>query len=198
MSVPPAAAVGALYDRQLQSALRQFFERATLDTEPTQTADVRLAIEPSANPAALTIRWFGTRYTLRVPGRWAFTAHEVRLAQAIGAVLAARYRAILNPSVIAERGDLFSGAIEDRYVGAFLDHKPYAIEAREARADRIASVIELLRVAALSSYESRPISTGVLLLGTASDPCRPDMTVPDTAPAYSESLTAFKSFHRLA
>jgi hypothetical protein len=49
--------------------------------------DGRLAIEPSANPSALIIRWFGTRYTLRVPGRWPFTAHEVRLAQAIGAVL---------------------------------------------------------------------------------------------------------------
>ncbi len=60
--------------------------------------------------------------------------------------------------------------IEDRYVGAFLDHRPYAIEAREARADRIASMIELLRVAALSSYENRPISTGVLLLGTSNDP----------------------------
>ena len=106
-----------------------------------------------------------------MPGRWLFTAHEVRFAQAIGAVLAARYRAILNPQIIAERGDLFRGAIEDRYVGAFLDHRPYAIESREARADRIASVIEMLRVAALSSYENRPISTGVLLLSTADDPC---------------------------
>jgi hypothetical protein len=200
MSLPPATAVGALYDTLLQSALRQFFDRATLDAEPTTSPspDVRLAIEPSANPAALIIRWFGIRYTLRVPGRWLFTAHEVRLAQAIGAVLAARYRAILNPQIIAERGDLFRGAIEDRYVGAFLDHRPYAIESREARADRIASVIELLRVAALSSYESRPISTGVLLLSTADDPSRSGRTSSVTAPGYTESLTAIKSFYRLA
>ncbi len=33
VSVPPALAVGALYDSVLQSALRQFFERASLDTE---------------------------------------------------------------------------------------------------------------------------------------------------------------------
>src|SRR6187431_1208835 len=166
--------VGALYDSLLQSALRQFFERATLDTEPTAgAADARLAIEPTANPAALIIRWFGTRYTLRVPARWPFTAHEVRLAQAIGAVLAARYRALQNPRTLAERVDLFSGAIEDRYVGAFLDPRSYAIDARETRADRIASIIEMLRVAALSSYENRPISTGVLLLGTADDPAHP-------------------------
>ena len=200
MSDQPAAAVGALYDKMLQSALRQFYERATLDTEPMRSAasDVRLAIEPSANPAALIVRWFGTRYTLRVPGRWVFTAHEVRLAQAIGTVLAARYRAILTPQVIADRGDLFSGAIEDRYVGAFLDRKPYTIESRTARADRIASIIELLRVAALSSYENRPISTGILLLGTPDDPSRPRPSAGVRPPAYSESLTAIKSFYRLA
>jgi hypothetical protein len=127
-----------------------------------------------------------------------FTAHEVRLARAIGAVLAARYRAILNPQVIAERGDLFQGLIEDRYVGAFLDHRPYEIETRTARADQIASVIELLRVAALSSYENRAISTGVLLLNTLDDPCRPAAAVTRAAPAYTQSLTSIKSFYRLA
>lgn len=200
MSVPQTTNVGALYDTQLQSALRQFFDRAALDTEPTTSSspDARLAIEPSANPAALIIRWFGTRYTLRVPGRWLFTAHEVRLAQAIGTVLAARYHAILNPQIIARRGDLFRGAIEDRYVGAFLDHKPYTIESEAARADRIASIIELLRVAALSSYENRPITTGVLLLSTTDDPYRTNRPPAPVAPAYTESLSAIKSFYRLA
>ncbi len=200
MSITPDLGVGARYDSLLQSALRQFFDRAELDAQqtPASPTDSRMAIEPSANPAALIIRWFGTRYTLRVPGRWAFSAHEVRLAQVIGAVLAARYHAILNPRIIAERGDLFRGVIEDRYVGAFLDHRPYEIEAREARADRIASIIELLRVAALSSYENRPISTGVLMLSTADDPCRPGRIPGATAPSYSKQLTAIKSFHRLA
>src|SRR4029434_4977833 len=199
-SPPPTLTVGAAYDSLLQSALRQFFERATLDTEmtPSVSSDGRLAIEPSANPAALIVRWFGTRYTLRVPGRWVFTAHEVRLAQAIGAVLAARFSAILNPRIIAERGDLFRGAIEDRYVGAFLDPRPYTIESREARADRIASIIELLRVAALSVDEYRPITTGVLLLSTADDPLGSGKTPRANAPAYAQSLTAIKSFYRLA
>ena len=195
-----ATPVGALYDSLLQSALRQFFERATLDTESTAAAasDGRLAIEPSANPSALIIRWFGTRYTLRVPGRWPFTAHEVRLAQAIGAVLAARYRAIQNSRILAERGDLFSGAIEDRYVGAFLDPRSYAMDARATRADRIASIIEMLRVAALSSYENRPISTGVLLLGTNADPVRPGIPPTSVVVSYTESLARIKSFFRLA
>lgn len=192
--------VGAFYDSLLQSALRQFFERATLDAEPTAAAptDGRLAIEPSANPAALIIRWFGTRYTLRVPVRWPFTAHEVRLAQAIGAVLAARYRAIQNPRIIADRADLFSGAIEDRYVGAFLDPRSYALDARATRADRIASIIEMLRVAALSSYENRPISTGVLLLGTTADPVQSGVPATSVVVPYDESLVRIKSFFRLA
>ena len=44
--------------------------------EPILSAlvDGRLAIEPRTIPAVLTIRWFGTRYTLRVPGRRPFTA----------------------------------------------------------------------------------------------------------------------------
>src|SRR4030095_11604723 len=156
-SPPPTLAVGAAYDSLLQSALRQFFERASLDTEmtPSVSSDGRLAIEPSANPAALIVRWFGTRYKLRVPGRWVFTAHAVRLGQAIGAALAARFSAILNPRIIAERGDLFRGAIEDRYVGAFLDPRGYAIETREARADRVASIIELLRVGAPPRHEKQ-------------------------------------------
>jgi hypothetical protein len=200
MSLPPALAVGALYDSLLQSALRQFFERAVLDAEPTPSlsSDGRLAIEPSSDPRELTIRWFGTRYRLRVPGQSGFTAHEVRLAKAIGTVLSARYRAILNPRVMAERGDLFRGAIEDRYVGAFFDDQLYAMEGRDARADRIASVIELLRVAALSSYENGAISTGVLLLGTENDPCRLTKVPHDTAPFYTELLTTTKSFYRLA
>ena len=66
------------------------------------------------------------------------------------------------------------------------------------KADRIASVIELLRVAALSSYENRPISTGVVLLGTSNDPCRPRRAAAASAPSYTESTTAIKSLFRLA
>ena len=117
-SLPPALAVGALYDSFLQNALKQFFSRATFGAEPILSAssDGRLAIEPSDDPGALTVRWFGSRYTLKVPEGQPFTSHETRFARAIGSVLAARYRAILNPKFLVERGELFRGAIEDRYV----------------------------------------------------------------------------------
>src|SRR5690348_16862218 len=149
MALPPVFAASALYDNLLQAALRQFFERATFETEatPSLSSDGRLAIEPTGDPAQLAVRWFGTRHLLRVPSTRPFTAHEIRLARAIGSVLTARYRAIFDPRQMVERGDLFRGAIEDRYIAAFLDdasgrHAP-------SRADLIAAVIEVLRVAAL-------------------------------------------------
>jgi hypothetical protein len=198
-TLPPTFAAGALYDTLLQGALRHFFDRAAFDTEavPSASSDGRLALEPSSDPSALTVRWFGSRHVLRVPERRPFTPHEVRFARAIGAVLAARYRAIFDPRLMAERGDLFRGFIEDRFVGAFLEDAPYRIGSAATRADRIATAIEVLRVAALSRYENRPISSGVLMLDSERDPCRADQRVPEGACLYSPALTATKSFYRL-
>jgi hypothetical protein len=199
MALPPAFAAGALYDNLLQAAFRQFFARATFESEPTPSvsSDGRLAIEPTSDPARLTVRWFGSRHILRVPSWRPFTEHEVRLARSIGAVLAARYRAIFDPSVMATRGDLFRGAIEDRYIGAFLDGGNYALQGEEGRADRLADAIEVLRVAALSSYENRAISSGVLHLDDRRDPVNPGRDIPAGAYGYNQSLTAIKSFYRL-
>jgi hypothetical protein len=200
MTLPPVFAASALYDNLLQAALRQFFDRATFESEatPSLSSDGRLAIEPTNDPWALVVRWFGTRHVLTVPPMRPFTAPEVRMARAIGAVLAARYRAIFDPKQMVERGDLFRGSIEDRYVAAFLDEGAYGrpAVAAESRADLVAGVIEVLRVAALSSYENRPISSGVLLLDGLADPVRG--SIPDgQAYPYSLTLTAVKSFYRV-
>lgn len=199
-NLPPSLAVGALYDNLLQSALRQFFDRATFETEavPSPSSDGRLAIEPTDDPGALAVRWFGKRYVLRVPGQRPFTAHEVRFARAIGLVLSARYRAILDPRLVAERGDLFRGAMEDRYVGAFFDHAPYHLRQSDVTSDRIALAIEMMRVAALSTYENQPISTGVLLLGADADPIGHYPAAERDTPHYTGALTSIKSFYRLA
>ncbi len=198
MSLPPVFAASALYDSLLQAALRQFFSRATFETEPTPSlsSDGRLAIEPTSDPSVLTIRWFGSRHVLHVPARRPFTTHEVRLARAIGTVLAARYRAIFDPKQMLERGDLFRGAIEDRYLGAFLDTISYG-DPSQTRADLAARAIETLRVAALSSYENRAISSGVLLLEGDNDSTRPRRPAGEQAYQYSQALTGIKSFYRL-
>ena len=199
MALPPVFAASALYDNLLQAALRQFFSRATFETEPipSLSSDGRLAIEPTIDPSVLTVRWFGSRHVLHVPGRRPFTPHEVRLARAIGSVLTLRYRAIFDPKQMLERSELFRGAIEDRYVAAFLDH-PDEGEAPSERVDLIATAIEVLRVAALSSYENRAISSGALLLGEDDDREHRIGVPPDgVAYQYSQALTGIKSFYRL-
>ncbi len=114
---PPVYAVRELYDSFLRSALVRFFEDASLEREewapdlPPQSLDPR--IDTSRDRSTLTIEWLGWRYLLRVPPDRRFSTNEVRLARAIVLVLAARYGAILNPHVMAEKGDLFRGAIED-------------------------------------------------------------------------------------
>jgi hypothetical protein len=197
MALPPVFAASALYDNLLQAALRQFFSRATFETEPipSLSSDGRLAIEPTSDPSVLTIRWFGSRHVLHVPAKRPFTDHEVRLARAIGAVLAARYRAIFDPKQMLERGELFRGVIEDHYVGGFLDPSQTTEPARP-RADLVAIAIEVLRVAALSSYENRAISSGVLLLEGEGGGDRVSAT-DDQPYQYSPALTAIKSFYRL-
>ena len=197
-SLPPVFAASALYDSLLQAALRQFFSRATFETEPipSLSSDGRLAIEPTGDPSVLSIRWFGSRHVLHVPPRRPFTEHEVRLARAIGAVLAMRYRAIFDPKQMLERQDLFRGAIEDRYVGAFLDQTSYS-DPSQTRADLIANAIEVLRVAALSSYENRAISSGVLILDGEQDSQARGRVAVDSPFRYSPALTGIKSFYRL-
>lgn len=198
--LPPALIVGAQYDTFLQHALARFFDRAKLETEavPSPSSDGRLAIEPTQDPGALAVRWFGNRYVLRVPGQRPFTEHEVRFARAIGSVLAARHGAILNPAMMVERGGLFRGAIEDRYVGSFFDDAPYNLRSKQVVNDRVAEVIEILRVAALSSYENQAISSGALLLDREQH--LGDFTPPFGRewPQYSGALTSIKSFFRLA
>jgi hypothetical protein len=202
MSTPSAVALGAFFDSVLQAALRQFFRRAWLEIESAPSAqrtDRPPAIEAIIDPSTLRISWAGSTYTLRMPGRVTFTSHQVRMARAIVAVVGARYRAVFNPELVTERGELFRGPIEDRYVGAFFDERPYSAEGGGNVVDRIAAVIEMLRVAALSTYENRPISTGVLMLEAAHDAWHPG--VPGSSGSSGspmESLGSIKSFYRLA
>ena len=194
MALPPAFAASALYDSLLQSALKRFLARATLEVESamSESSDGRLAMDPTDDPCEIVVRWFGTRHILHVPRDQPFTSHELRVARAIGEVLEARYAAIFDSSILAARADLFQGLIEDRYVAAFLEASSYQATVERSRADRLATCIEVLRVAALSSYENRPISSGVLCLGDTSGHPRHS-----TARLYGQPLTAVKSFYRL-
>lgn len=197
-SSQPALPVGVLYERLLQTALRRFLSRATLETTSVASTSSagRLAIEATDDPAVLALRWFGARHLLRVPSDRPFSDHEVQMAGAVAAVLEARYNAVFDPDLMVQRADLFQGDLEDRYVGAFLAGGEYEVGEHWHRADQIAAAIDVLRVAALSSYENRPISTGVLLLDSDDDPCL-HRRVPENAVIYTQALTGVKTFYRL-
>ena len=118
MSLPPVFAASALYDSLLQAALRQFFGRATFETEPipSLSSDGRLAIEPTGDPSALASAGSarGTSSTCRRRGRSPRTrcgsrARSARCWRRATARFSTRKQML-------ERGDLFRGAIEDRYV----------------------------------------------------------------------------------
>ena len=61
----------------------------------------------------------------------------------------------------------------------------------------MANAIEVLRVAGLSSYENRTISSGVLLFEGDTDPVRSHMAADGHGYRYSPALTGIKSFYRL-
>ncbi|MBL8140001.1 MAG: hypothetical protein JNM38_02735 [Acidobacteria bacterium] len=197
-SLPPAFAVSAMYDRLLQAALRRYLSRATLETSatPSMSSVGRLSFEATDDPCALALRWFGTRHVLRTPPERPFSQHEARLARAIGGVLEARYSALFDPRQMAEHNDLFQGVIDDRYIGAFLDQREYEPGEPQRHADQIANAIDVLRVAALSSYENRAISSGVLIVDPKGDSTS-ERRIPQQPVQYSAALSGVKSFYRL-
>jgi hypothetical protein len=144
--------------------------------------------------ASIEIELFGTLYRLTARDGTPFTPQDRRMVRAIGAVMSMRYYHVFQMSS-SLRLELYRGGSEDHYVAAFLEPSAYAPTATQP--SRIASTIQTLRTAALSTYENRRVSTGALLLGTLADPAHAPMpTAPDALP-YGVELTGLKSVLRL-
>ena len=181
MALPPVFAASALYDSLLQAALRQFFSRATFETEPipSLSSDGRLAIEPTNDPSVLTIRWFGSRYVLHVPARRPFTPHEVRLAQ----VDRRRAGAALSRDLRSEADARAHGAVPRRdrrplhqRVPRRAGARPTGAAARPICSPRRSKCCASRRFELRESTRSRPAcccSTGTTIASTA---CRPRRT----------------------
>ena len=133
MSLPPVFAASALYDNLLQAALRQFFGRATFETEPipSLSSDGRLAIEPTNDPSVLSIRWFGV--AARAARAGAAAVHRAR--SAAGARDRDGARGALSRDLRSEADAGARRAVPRRDRGSLHRRVPVDTVARRADAD---------------------------------------------------------------
>jgi hypothetical protein len=184
-----------LYEEFFERGLQYFFPFATFQPLGPAPPGHKETRDGNAATSVLRLPWLGAQYA--VHNHMPFTAHEVRMLDSVRAVLTTRYHMLRDADRTGLAVERFWGLPEDRYVSAFLDRRPYA-EHVQARPDRIAEAIEVLRTSALTTYENRRISTGALLFGTAPDPCHALPASPPHPLRYSSALTRARSFHRLS
>ncbi len=187
----------ALYNDFLRRGIRHFFPRHRLESiGPSEHTAPTLEFHHQTD-GSVEFDWCGARYGFSA-ANISITEDELRLLGAIGDVLSARYRSIFLTGQPAATLEMFRGLPEDRFVSAFLDHRPYIDpESIPNEADVIAGAIEVLRESSLITYENRRISTGALLMGPGEDPVHPHRAPPLEALPYNRELVGIKSFHRL-
>ena len=189
----------ALYSQTLERCVSYFFPDCKLEHSGTSDeSQPELRIQAQRD-GSLDLSWFDNLYRLHHEQR-AFRQEELRLLSAIGTVLSARYRVLFQPNSGAAGMSLFRGLLEDSIVSAYLNPVPFEhVPNSEDFHDPFGDAIETLRISSLSTYESRRISTGVLLHAAcdASAGCVvPER--PSQAQRFNTNLTAIKSFSRLS
>lgn len=187
--------VVGLFQMYLRRSLEHFFPDAALDVvgdrsfiewddSPYQR---HYLVENDPDGLGVAIEWFRTRYVLQPSSPSPFLPSERKLIETVLAALDLRFRGLFDTDA-AHRIDRFHYVLEDLVVTDFLNpEEPY----------RVPAALEALRVAALSTYENRRVSSGALLLGTEHDPAAPGRINPDGAPRFNTRLNAIKGFHRL-
>jgi hypothetical protein len=191
----PASKVVGLYQMYLRRLLEHFFPDGILDLASDRSfihvdalaEGERFLIADDPDGLGVEIEWLRTRYLFQPGSPTPFLPAQRKLIEVIVRVIDHRFLALFDPEAV-HRAEMFQYAFEDFIVTEYLA-PPNAV--------RVPAALEALRVAALSTYENRRVSTGALLLGTDNDPALPAWINPSGAPRYSVRLTAIKGFHRL-
>jgi CheY-like chemotaxis protein len=152
----------AVFQSMLARCLEHFFpetalevqgESATVAWQAGGSASFRLG-EPGAGPGVV-LQCFRSRYRLIPEGPASLADEDRRLLMTILRVMDLRFRA------------MFDLTMADRL--EFADHMPEDLVVAEhlcpSAPGRVLDALEALRVAGLSTYENRRVSTGALLLG---------------------------------
>jgi hypothetical protein len=191
----PASKVVGVFQMYLRRSLEHFFPDGVLDVAGDRSfiewdgSSFQQSYQVFDDPDGLgvAIEWFRTLYTFQPGSPTPFLPSERRLIETTLRALDLRFRGLFDPEA-AHRADRFHYVNEDLIVTDFLGtEEPY----------RVPAALEALRVAALSTYENRRVSSGVLLLGCERDPVAPGRVNPEGAPRFNTRLNAIKGFHRL-
>jgi len=190
--VRDASAVAELFVGVFRRDLASFYPQVQVTplsspSEPVVEPNFQLKI---SQDGLILADLFGVRYQvdLRVGNR--VGELDLQMVRAVGAVLSLRHQHLFQIHH-SSRLELYRGGSEDHYVAAFVE--PWAYASTSSRPSRVASTIQTLRTAALSTYENRRVSTGALLLGGEG----PGPPTASDALHYGVELTALKSIHRL-
>ncbi len=191
----PISRIVGLYQMVLRRTLEHFFPDAQLevsgdrsiidwDGSPDETY-YRLHEDPDG--LGVEIEWLGTHLAFQPGNPSPLLSTERHLVEVIVEAIDLRFRGLFNQE-LTHRFDRFQYQTEDLIVADYLN---------TVGSHRVAAALEALRVAALSTYENRRVSTGALLLGTDFDPAAPEYKNLAGAPTFNARLTAIKGFHRL-
>lgn len=189
-------AVG-VYQTLLRRSLEHFFPDASVEVagdrsfigvlDPTAGSRPNYQLFDDPDGLGMGVEWFRTPYLIQPGSPSPFLASERLLITTIARVLDLRFRAFFDSRAV-QREYLFHSQVEDYVVSEMLN---------SPEPGRVLAALETLRVAALSTYENRRLSTGVLLLGTEYDPATPARRNLPGAPRYNSRLSAIKSVHRI-
>ena len=189
--------------RFLQSALRQFFERATLETEPILSASLRRPAGDRAVRRSVRAGRPLVRHALHAARARAAAVHGARDRGSRGrsaSVLAARYRAILNPQADGRA----RRAVPRRHRGPLRRRVPRRRvrtdvgDGRAARRPHRVGDRGAARRRALAATRTGRSRPACCCSAPSRIPLARDRPRPPGAHDYTQALTGVKSFFRLA
>lgn len=187
--------VVGIYQMTLRRALEHFFpdaqlqvlgDRSIIDWDGSSDETYyRLRMDPEG--VGVEIEWLGSHFSFQPGIPSPLLASERRMIEVIVGAIDLRFRGLFNQE-LAHRFDRFHYLTEDLIIADFLELvDPY----------RLPAALEAVRVAALSTYENRRVSTGAILLGTETDVGDVGPRTHEGAPTFNARLTAIKGFHKL-
>ena len=178
----PASKVVGLYQMFLRRNLEHFFPDALLDltsdrsfihVDSWRPDRERYRIEDDGDGFGVVIDWLRSRYVFSPGSPTPFLPAERRLIDVIVRVLDHRFLALFDPEAV-HRAEMFQYAFEDFIVTEYLATRP--------RPFRVPAALEALRVAALSTYENRRVSTGASCSAPRTTPRCPAGSTPRGRP----------------